>query len=483
MTSFLDKLTTAIRRNDSLLCLGLDPEISKFPVELLQGASEEERLVAWCTGLIEQTAGFICCIKPNIAFFEQYGLPGLNALKRILAAVPADIPVLLDAKRGDIGSTATAYAKACFEFWGADAVTLSPYLGKDSVEPFLAYPGKTIFLLCQTSNPSAGEIQGHGEEPLYQHVARTAQTWGSPEQVAFVVGATWPQSLAAVRTIAPQNWILAPGIGAQGGDLAASLQAGLRADGLGMIIPVSRSVIFAADPKAAAQNFRDQINAVRKDMLAGAKAQTSASNTDLILALHDAECVKFGNFTLASGKQSPIYVDLRRVISYPDLFGKVIAAYADLVQSLQYDHLAAVPYAALPAAAGLARRLKQPLIYPRKEVKTHGTGQAIEGAFQPGQVALVIEDVVTTGGSILTAIQTLKEAQLVVKDVVVLVDRLQGGRQALAAEGLQLHAVLTIDEIVDTLQSEKRINTEIYNTVKAYLRFQRADAEESHANV
>ena len=166
MTSFLDKLTAAIRRNDSLLCLGLDPEISKFPAELLQGASEEERLVAWCTGLIEQTAGFVCCIKPNIAFFEQYGLPGLNALKRILAAVPADIPVLLDAKRGDIGSTAAAYAKACFEFWDADAVTLSPYLGKDSVEPFLAYPGKAIFLLCQTSNPSAGEIQGHGEEPL-----------------------------------------------------------------------------------------------------------------------------------------------------------------------------------------------------------------------------------------------------------------------------------------------------------------------------
>jgi uridine monophosphate synthetase len=301
-------------------------------------------------------------------------------------------------------------------------------------------------------------------------VARAAQTWGSPDQVAFVVGATWPQSLAAVRAIAPQNWILAPGIGAQGGDLAASLQAGLRADGLGMIIPVSRAVIFATDPKAAAQNFRDQINAVRKGVLAGAKAQTSASNTDLILALHDAECVKFGNFTLASGKQSPIYVDLRRVISYPDLFGKVIAAYANLVQSLQYDRLAAVPYAALPAAAGLARRLKQPLIYPRKEVKTHGTGQAIEGAFQPGQVALVVEDVVTTGGSILTAIQTLKESQLIIKDVVVLVDRLQGGRQALAAEGLQLHAALTIDEIVDTLHAKERISEEMFQTVKVYLK-------------
>jgi len=475
MTSFLDKLTAAIRRNDSLLCLGLDPEISKFPAELLQGASEEERLVAWCTGLIEQTAGFVCCIKPNIAFFEQYGLPGLNALKRILAAVPADIPVLLDAKRGDIGSTAAAYAKACFEFWDADAVTLSPYLGKDSVEPFLAYPGKAIFLLCQTSNPSAGEIQGHGEEPLYQHVARTAQTWGSPEQIAFVVGATWPQSLAAVRAIAPQNWILAPGIGAQGGDLSASLQAGLRSDGLGMIIPVSRAVIFAADPKAAAHELRDQINAVCKDVMSHHKPATSLEHTDLILALHDAECVKFGNFTLASGKQSPIYVDLRRVISYPDLFEQVIAAYAGQVQSLSYDRLAAVPYAALPAAAGLAHRLRQPLIYPRKEVKTHGTGQAIEGTFQPGQVALVIEDVVTTGGSILTAIQTLKEAQLVVKDVVVLVDRLQGGRQALAAEGLQLHAVLTIDEIVDTLYAKKRISEEMYKTVKVYL-------EESHAS-
>ncbi|MGD0707784.1 MAG: orotidine-5'-phosphate decarboxylase [Anaerolineaceae bacterium] len=475
MSSFLDKLTTAIRRNDSLLCLGLDPEVGKFPAELLPGASEEERLVAWCTRLIEQTSAFICCVKPNIAFFEQYGLAGLNALKRILAAVPEDIPVLLDAKRGDIGSTAAAYAKACFEFWGADAVTHSPYLGKDSIEPFLAYPGKTVFVLCQTSNPSAGEIQGHGEEPLFQHVARTAQTWGSPEQIAFVVGATWPQSLAAVRAIAPQNWILAPGIGAQGGDLAASLQAGLRPDGLGMIIPVSRAVIFAANPKIAAHDLRDQINTVCKDVLSHHKPATSSAHTDLILALHDAECVKFGNFTLASGKQSPIYVDLRRVISYPNLFEQVIAAYAGQVQSLSYDRLAAVPYAALPAAAGLARRLKQPLIYPRKEVKTHGTGQAIEGAFLPGQVALVIEDVVTTGGSILTAIQTLKEAQLVVKDVVVLVDRLQGGRQALAAEGLQLHAVLTIDEIVNTLYADKRISEEMYKTVKVYL-------EESHAS-
>ena len=279
-----------------------------------------------------------------------------------------------------------------------------------------------------------------------------------------------------MRTIAPQNWILAPGIGAQGGDLAASLQAGLRPDGLGMIIPVSRAVIFAADPKTAAQNFRDQINAVRKGVLAGRKsAQQGTSNTDLILALHDAECVKFGNFTLASGKQSPIYVDLRRVISYPDLFGKVIAAYADLVRSFQYDRLAAVPYAALPAAAGLARRLQ-----PTADLPAQGSQDARHRAGhrrcfparagRPGnrgrghhrrqhphchpnakRSSIGDQRRGSIGGSF------------------------AGQPAALAAEGLQLHAALTIDEIVDTLHAEKRISEEMYKTVKTYL-------EESHAS-
>ena len=173
---------------------------------------------------------------------------GLRALQRTIRRSAETVPVLLDVKRGDIGSTAQAYAKAAFEQWGADAVTLSPYLGEDSVKPFLAYEGKAAFLLCHTSNPSAAQVQHHGEPPLFEYMASAAQAWGSANQIGLVIGATQPEAMAAVRGMCPDNWFLAPGVGAQGGDLAAALRAGLRADGSGMIVPVSRGVIMAADP-------------------------------------------------------------------------------------------------------------------------------------------------------------------------------------------------------------------------------------------
>ena len=234
--SFFSKLNAAIETNHSLLCVGLDP----VEANLLPGTDIGTRLVDWAGKLIEQTGDLVCCYKPNIAFYEQFGLKGLKALQDTLALIPQTIPVILDAKRGDIGSTAEAYATAVFEQWGADAVTLSPYLGEDSVAPFLARQGKAIFLLCHTSNPSAGQIQLHGKPPLYQWIAQTAQSWGSDDQIGFVVGATQPEALQHVRSICPSNWILAPGVGAQGGDLDQALSAGLRADGRGLIIPVSR---------------------------------------------------------------------------------------------------------------------------------------------------------------------------------------------------------------------------------------------------
>lgn len=463
---FIQKLSAAIEKNHSLLCVGLDPEVQKFPAELFPGLNQQERLLQWGLRLVEQTADLVCCYKPNIAFYEQYGPVGLETLRKTLAAVPADIPVLLDAKRGDIGSTAAAYARMAFEVFNADAVTVSPYLGKDSISPFLAYEGKTVFVLCQTSNPSAAEIQNFGPDPLYLHVARQAQTWGTPDQIAFVVGATKPEALAVVRATAPDSWMLAPGIGAQGGDLSAALSAGLTAAGSGVIIPVSRAVIYAADPRKAALELRDQINEQRS----AAKVQSAPdARTALVLGLHDAGCVKFGNFTLASGKQSPIYVDLRRVVSYPTVFNQVVNAYIEKIQSLTYDRIAAIPYAALPAAAAIALKLARPMIYPRKEVKAHGTGQAIEGSFEAGQTVLAVEDVITTGGSIITALDTLKSAGLTVRDVVVLVDRQQGGAAVMAENHCALHAVLTIREIVDILEARGRLDAQMVATVRTYL--------------
>ena len=422
--SFVSKLDAAIRRNHSLLCVGLDPTLENLPVE----GEIEERLAEWGKAIVEQTADLVCCYKPNLAFYEQFGLPGLRGLQRILQAIPAEIPVLLDAKRGDIGSTAEAHAKAVFEQWGADAVTLNPYLGEDGVEPFLQYEGKTVFLLCYTSNPSAAQVQLHGEPPMFEHIAALSQGWGSPDQIGLVVGATQPEALARVRQICPDNWILAPGVGVQGGDLGASLHAGLRADGSGLIIPVSRGVMGAPDPRQAARDLCDKIQGFAQESKTNPLRPVSIKEK-LAVELFKTGCVKFGSFTLASGKQSPIYIDLRRVVSYPELFKLVTDIYAEIVKTLQYDRIAGVPYAALPTGAVVAWLLKKPFIYPRKEAKTHGTGQMIEGAIRSRvrRIAVILEDVITSGGSILTSLDMLRKAGLLVRDVVVLVDREQGG--------------------------------------------------------
>ncbi|MCK6627035.1 MAG: orotidine-5'-phosphate decarboxylase [Anaerolineae bacterium] len=468
--SFVDKLTGAIERNHSLLCLGLDPDPRRFPGHFRQPV-DADSLVVWGTALIEASSDLVCCYKPNFAFYEQYGPAGLEALRRTIAAVPDNIPILLDAKRGDIDSTAAAYARAAFEVWGADAVTVNPYLGRDGVAPFLAYPGKMAFVLCYTSNPSAHEIQEFGPEgkPLFEHVLRQAQTWGSQTQIGFVVGATQPHALARLRrlTSAENYWVLAPGVGTQGGDLAATLAAGLDRNGQGLIVPVSRSIIYAEDPRAALLALRETVNQTNIDRTVSTPSPSvSEAQRALILGLHELGCVKFGQFTLASGQSSPIYLDLRRLISHPGWLKRAAQAYAGLLHPLTFDHLAAVPYAALPLGTAVALTISKSLLYPRKEVKSYGTGKTIEGVFQAGERTVVLEDLVTSGGSVLKAIEPLKAAGLKVSDVVVLIDREQGGREALAAQGYRLHAVLQLSQILETLHQAGRISGEQVAQVK-----------------
>jgi uridine monophosphate synthetase len=459
---FIDKLNSAIKNNNSLLCVGLDPQEEMLPAE----GFIEERLATWGERLVALTHDLVCCYKPNIAFFEQFGPDGLHALQRIVATIPEGMPILLDAKRGDIGSTADAYAKAAFQQWGADAVTLSPYLGFDSIKPFLADADRAVFILCQTSNPSAKELQQHGEPPLFEQVAETSSRWGSVDQIGLVVGATQPEALQKVRGICPDTWILAPGVGAQGADLQTALNAGLRSDRSGMLIPVSRGVILSSDPRASCMVLRDQINQARAQFQ---PKPVKSAKEELAIRLFEAGCVKFGSFTLASGKTSPIYIDLRRLVSFPDLFSRVASAYAEASKPLSFDLVSGVPYAALPISAVAALKLGKGLIYPRKEPKTHGTGQAIEGVFTPGQVALLYEDVITSGGSILTAAATLRTAGLIIQDVVVLVERSQGGRESLLAEGINLHAILNLDEILSVLINNGLIESEMYTQVTHYL--------------
>ena len=193
------------------------------------------------------------------------------------------------------------------------------------------------------------------------------------------------------------------------------------------------------------------------------------NQTDLIVQLHEVGCIQFGSFTMASGLQSPFYIDLRRIMARPALLKQVALVYGDLVRPLVFDHLAAVPYAALTLGTAVSLAIDKPLIYPRKEIKTHGAGRTVEGVFSPGDKAVVIEDLVTRGGSVLKAIEALEQVDLAVTDVAVLIDREQGGRERLADRGYSLHAAFQLTPLVEVLQQEGRISTEEAATVRNYL--------------
>jgi len=256
---FHDRLRDSIRRSGSLLCLGLDPDIS------LGTPAAVER---WCFELLDQALEHCAAVKPNLAFYEQFGPDGLRVLQRVRERVPADRILLLDAKRGDIGSTAEAYARAMFEVFGADAVTVNPLMGEDTVAPWLAHEGKGVFLLARTSNPGAADLFEQrlaSGQPVYSRIAELATRWdGGRGSVGLVIGATAPEAIAELRAQAPSLPFLLPGVGPQGGRLEDAVRAGLDAQGGGLLLPLSRGIASAPDgPGAAAAALRERINAVR----------------------------------------------------------------------------------------------------------------------------------------------------------------------------------------------------------------------------
>lgn len=478
---FFAKLQTAIECNNSLLCVGLDPQPDLLPARFRRRDHElSAALLDWNLAVIEATHTLVCAFKPNIAFYEALGRPGLDLLRATLDAIPAEIPVILDAKRGDIGSTAAAYAQSIFEHWRVDAVTLSPYLGRDSLEPFFRQANKGLFILCHTSNPGAGDLQEleisdwrsldrEPNQPLYIHVARAAPTWSA--NVGLVVGATYPDAVRAVRAVAPDAWFLIPGIGAQGGDLEATVAAGIRVDGSGIIVNASRGVALADDPAHAAQTLRDGINAARLSPRQNAPAPPGLSPRDrhLIAGLTDLQAVKFGDFTLASGTHSPFYIDLRLLVSDPALLAQAAAGYADILAGLVCDRIAGVPYAALPIATAVSLRTGVPLVYLRKEAKTHGLGKDIEGLFTPGERVVIIEDLITSGGSTIQNAERLRDAGLIVEHVIVLIDREQGGIANLAKVGITAHPVFTLSAVLDHLEADGRLSPERSAAVRAFV--------------
>lgn len=272
--TFLDMLRMASNKNDSMLCVGLDPEPARFPGKL---KGDSSKIYDFCAAIVDATADLVSAFKPQIAYFAAHRAePQLEQLMAHMRRVAPHVPIILDAKRGDIGSTAEQYAIEAFERYGADAVTLSPFMGFDSVAPYLKHHGKGAFLLCRTSNPGGDDLQTRrladvtGEPLLYEHVAQLAQgPWNLNGQLGLVVGATYPAEIERVRAVAPTLPLLIPGVGAQGGDAVATVRAGWRADAP-IIVNSSRAVLYAAGgddfEKAARQQAletRDMLNTAK----------------------------------------------------------------------------------------------------------------------------------------------------------------------------------------------------------------------------
>ena len=280
--TFDDRVRDRASTTDSLLCIGLDPALSHLPSHMERSA---ESVVTFCQAVIEATHPFAAAYKPNLGFFVALGRAGFNALWAVRHSIPRDIPVILDCKTNDLGETAAAYARGWFDEFGFDAITVNPYMGEDAVAPYLTDPRKGVLILCKTSNPGSGDLQDIQDEagvPLSLRVADRSRAWHEryAASVGLVVGATYPDQLAEVRRRCPDQLILLPGIGAQGGGIAESLQAGLDRAGGGLLCSASRSIIYAGSGRDyddaagdAARRLRDEIN--RSQVTAQASARTS----------------------------------------------------------------------------------------------------------------------------------------------------------------------------------------------------------------
>ena len=478
---FFVKLTDAIADRQSLLVTGLDPN-----PEMLQSWSARRGLAGrsflsqarhWIKAVIEATGPHVCAYKPSLGFYQALGPVGLELLLEVRDLVPRDLPLIIDAKHGDLNSS-SALAHYLFKDLGADAVTLSPLAGQDIAAPFLLYPDKAVVMTCHSSNQAARQIQHYPNEeaPLYLQIVRETQLWATPDQLLLEVGTSDPQILARVRAEAPERFLILRSLWGEEEKLDAMLQAGLGAAADGLLLPLPQNLLVEDDMASRAEALKLQIMAKRERWLENSErgdadtcalwlpgTQPAADPLEgLIVDLFDIGCLLFGEYVQASGAVFNYYVDLRQIISDPNLFHRVLHAYATQLQGLHFDRIAGIPYGSLPTATGLSLQLHKPLIYPRKEVKAHGARRLIEGDFDAGERVVVVDDILITGGSVLEGIAKLESSGLVVEDVVVFIDH--GGdhdrqaRERLAAAGYRCHSVLNIEQITTVLHRAGRLS-------------------------
>lgn len=478
---FFVQLTDAIAERQSLLVTGLDPN-----PEMLQSWAARRGLAGrsflsqarhWIKAVIEATAPHVCAYKPSLGFYQALGPVGLELLLEVRDLVPRSLPLIIDAKHGDLNSSS---ALACYLFkdLGADAVTLSPLAGQDIAAPFLLYPDKAVVMTCHSSNQAARQIQHYPNEeaPLYLQIVRETQLWATPEQLLLEVGTSDPAILARVRSEAPERFLILRSFWGEEEKLDAMLQAGLGGAADGLLLPLPQNLLVEDDMGSRAELLKLQIMAKRERWLEGSErgdaetcslwlpgTQPAAEPLEgLIIDLFDIGCLLFGEYVQASGAVFNYYVDLRQIISDPNLFHRVLHAYATQLQGLHFDRIAGIPYGSLPTATGLSLQLHKPLIYPRKEVKAHGARRLIEGDFDAGDRVVVVDDILITGGSVLEGIAKLESSGLVVEDVVVFIDH--GGdhnrqaRERLAAAGYRCHSVLNIEQITTVLHRAGRLS-------------------------
>ena len=531
---FFVQLTDAIAANQSLLVTGLDPNPEMLQSWALRrglaGRSFLSQARHWIKAVIEATAPHVCAYKPSLGFYQALGPVGLELLREVRELVPLEIPLIVDTKHGDLNSS-SALAHYLFRELGADAATLSPLAGQDIAAPFLLYPEKAVVVTCHSSNPAARVLQHHPHEddPLYLRIVRESQLWATPEQLLLEVGTSDPAILARVRRAAPERFLILRSLWAEEDRLDALLEAGLSDAADGLLLPLPQNLLVEDDTAERAAQLKQRIGERRQHWLeqrqrgaasscavwlpspgsAGAKEDmpgtretggraiergqaVETSGTDrldplesLILDLFDIGCLLFGEYVQASGAVFNYYVDLRQIISDPNLFHRVLHSYGELLKDLEFDRIAGIPYGSLPTATGLSLQLHKPLIYPRKEVKAHGARRLIEGDFNEGDVVALVDDILITGGSLLEGIAKLESSGLVVRDVVVFIDHGSGpatasatapgagsdALQRLAAKGYRCRAVLDIARITAVLRSHGRLSPDqarVLNQIAAH---------------